>query len=134
MSAYVVEDALISTIVASLAHLNRPGVYISMPAEFAKLDIGSSSDAAKIGKKLKDMNVRAVCQRYTSDKVTDYEPYKHMSVLPPSLTQLYLALRTYLYQCSEGTVVKSKLYKQMTELKNDVACAYIDNAIERSAQ
>ncbi len=127
MSAYVAENELISVIVAGLAHLDRPGLYISMPSEFAKFDVGSTSGGTKVGAKLKNMNIRAVCSRYASDKPSDYSGYKHISVLPPNQIELYKALCTYLYQCSEGNVPKSKLFKQINQLKSDVACSYCDS-------
>jgi hypothetical protein len=134
MSAYVVEDLLIDVIVSGLKSLSRPGAYIERPAVFNELNLDSTAGAKKAGQFLKALNIRAVCERYTSDEASDYADYEYSSVLRPSLSALYRALRTYMYQCSEGSVPKTKLYKQMESLKNDVACAIADAQLERSGQ
>lgn len=67
-------------------------------------------DCSDFGQRLWNMNVNAVDQRY--DEITRRNVYEFKKVVVSKI-QAYKSLRCLMYQCSEGDVPDSELYKQM---------------------
>lgn len=75
-----------------------------------------------LGKKLWDLNVNAVCQRYSGDSKETYGEYHAPSgyrVGPFEKIQFLKSLRCFLYQCSEGDVPETSILFQALEKTGD---------------
>ena len=138
MSAYVVDDETIHHILgfcraravesdsSSLTPLAQCGHDLrsaaSQPAPALELA------CARLGTTIHLLNVGAVRARY-DDADTGMVPpaYEHKHATGTTAIRAYKALRCWLYQCSEGDVPKSPLYKAMTAildtLAHEITCA-----------
>ena len=132
MSAYVVDDETIVRIVTyfqtdgSNHPIMRGRVYcLLMDAGYI---ISDEQEARRLAKDLFDMNVTAVCQRY-SDESPDNYAFDWVSVPIPSAVQAVKSLDCYLYQCSEGNVPDQPLYKVVNQI-----CGIICGGIVRASR
>lgn len=66
-----------------------------------------------VGRKLLEMNAEALRQRYDDDNDTSY---KHTPV-EISLMQMCKTLHCFRYQCSEGDVPETQLYKDVMTIE-----------------
>ncbi len=79
------------------------------------------TDIKQLAQDLYNMNVYSLRERYGSadDMI---EPFEYMgAVTYENEHQFYQSLNCYLYQCAEGVVVKTPLYKMMEEIHNALA-------------
>ena len=104
MSAFIVEKETIDAIVGATISL--------LPASLNK---GANS----YGRSLWAMNRRAVNQRY--GELGKPLAYRYTSVPPQSKVQNYKTLRGFLYQCCEGGVPESKLYRVLESIAAGMA-------------
>lgn len=98
------------------------------------LDLFNVSDADNIGKKLIRLNLLALKERY-GDKIEELEDKEFINefsseVSHASTIQKLKSLSCLIYQCSEGKVVRKKLYKQLLELEKEVSFQIIRNLDE----
>lgn len=118
MSAYMVEDNTINNIVS---YLDKGQ---GMDLTRVDLDIFLNSDEAKqaFGQSLFDMNCEAVDSRYGEGESESFRDmtYRFTRTLP-QIAQAYQSTRCLIYQCSEGDVPESSLFKQLTEISNVIA-------------
>ena len=90
----------------------------------------------KLGRKLLAMNIKATEQRYPGNHfLTEVQKKKRLKDFEFNFTkvskiQALKSLTCFLYQCSEGTVPKSKLYKEMREKENTLMYKIIDELPE----
>lgn len=132
MSAFVVEDQTINTIVNFLAFKQNSSNDAYWPKHILR-DAGICLSGLKNQKafalSLHDLNVKAVSERYN-----EFEEYAftYRQTLPEqNIFQVYKSLQCWLYQCSEGTIPqRNDLYKLMEELAKQIAM-YI---VERTKQ
>lgn len=76
---------------------------------------------AEFAKRLYNMNLDAISQRYASGAGDDYG-YQFKNRLPIGCkVALYKKIRCLIYQCSEGDVPETDLYKQLNEISNALA-------------
>ena len=121
MSAYVCDD---QTINALFAHLSLADFRDLAVAAFGP-DDGPLPPDAVLGAALRDLNVRAVLQRYPDCSLERGDlpgpspllPYRYAPLLVEPV-QALKALRCLLYQCSEGDVPETPLYKALDDLSN----------------
>jgi hypothetical protein len=120
MSAYIVEKKTIDLIVSHIYGKRLDNIHAYYPAVFEAY----KGDPAKLGQNLWAMNVKAVDQRYQENNPVNL--YKYESCVS-SPVQIYKSLQCYLYQCAEGKVQESPLYKDMERMKHslasDIICA-----------
>jgi hypothetical protein len=110
MSAYVVEDKTINRIVSWLWQDGRNNRYTMHRLE--KIGLTKSED---IGRALLNMNIDAVGQRYQiKDNPGATRFYRHGFELVTNRYQALKSLHCFLYQCSEGDVPETELYKIMS--------------------
>jgi hypothetical protein len=126
MSAYVVEDVTINTIVNGLAGLSVTEPWITDPLKPYGFTPGSQpSEATRqdLGRALFALNCLGVNERYGQGEAKEFRSldYTYGAILPPSPVQLYKAIGCLRYQCSEGEAVNHPLYAVLTELYNNVA-------------
>ena len=107
MSAFVVSKKIIDKVVRAWP---LPEGVMSMPCAWYD----------DIGRKLWDMNVDAVRQRYGKDDSWAHGEYKY-SGSSYSQAESYKAACSLHYQCSEGDVPKRPLYKTLEKLCNSLA-------------
>ena len=112
MSAYIVDDKTINRIVNRLVHevISYP-FSDALKDRLSELGYDLSTDASteKLAKDMFALNVSAVRQRYGKvDHVLTFA-YSRIDLTP--LIQTLKSLNCWLYQCCEGDVPKSDLYK-----------------------
>ena len=113
MSAHIVEQ---ETINQAITALDAPE-FVDIRSRLAEIGINSLH---KLGRKMMDMNVDAVDQRYPNidnPGVVLYDFFPQQV----SLVQAYKSLGCWLYQCSEGNVPEQRLYQIMRLYKFDLA-------------
>ena len=125
MSAYIVGDQTINVIVSHL-HSNRDLEWLR--SEFCEAAHARSD--AEIGAALFKMNCEAVEARYGVGEAAKFRPLDyHFRLDPASARQVYDEIKTLDYQCSEGDVPETALFKLLIQLKAVVADAIITEAI-----
>ena len=117
MSAYIVEDKTIGRIVSRLVYevINNPSSN-TLRQGLSKLgyDLTTDSFAEKLAKDMFALNVNAVRQRYNAN---DPAPkFTYVESYPTSLIQTLKSLNCWVYQCTEGDVPKSSLYKYFVDV------------------
>jgi hypothetical protein len=113
MSAFMVEDRTINYIVNWLRR-QRDELHI-IPDKLQKLgiDTGIPGWAEILGHEMFQLNIKAVDARYGEGEAVrfrklDYR-FEHTEAVP--LEQVLKSLRCWLYQCSEGDIPQTELYK-----------------------
>ena len=108
MSAYIVDNKTINVIVFVLRRSDFMAIQIK---EKFNIDIKTDKGISELAHRLYALNVSGVGARYGSadDMVGagfEYKPeYNHTQL------EAYKNLKELMYQCAEGEVVESKLYK-----------------------
>ena len=117
MSAFIVEDKTINRIVNILAHEIRRGDFSHALQEgLSKLgyDLSDNKSAEKLAKDMFDLNVSAVSQRY--GKKEQALKFTYVPGTFTSMIQAFKSLNCWVYQCTEGDVPESSLYKFFTDI------------------
>ena len=143
MSAFVVEPKTINRIVTFLRTGLDRSEHISTTAQ-CKLreiewDIETREQAADLGQAMYNMNLNAVSQRYpdcdhnelpgTYTENGQLAPYKY-STVPTGKIQALKSLEGWLYQCSEGNVDETALFKAFTYIRRSLATQIISDRPE----
>ena len=125
MSAYIVGDAVVNRIVSHL-HLNVDLDWLRR--EFCECaHVSTVKVDAEIGQALFNMNVAAVEARYGVGRATEFRPLNYKFRLEPaSARQVYQDIKCLQYQCSEGDVPETALFKLLVQLRAAVADEVID--------
>ena len=121
MSAYFVEYSTIDNIISGIkASRYDPPNWISkhyLPASF-------NSMRSRIGKQLLLLNAKALKARY-GDQIakmrSDICKYKFTPRPHVSIFQFYKSLSCLHYQCCEGDIPETQLYKDMSKLLDQIA-------------
>ena len=130
MSAFVVDDNTINKIMTwfELESYGHRPTYGAVTRRLKDAGYHLDNEGAGIlAHELFDLNVRAVNVRYGDGEAEKFRPldYQFKGVLPPTLIQAYKALKCLSYQCCEGDVIETKLYKLMKEIENIMAHAIV---------
>ena len=128
MSAYMVEDKTINNIVAGIKRgfdnhgLDYPDFNRNDLNSFGLSDL-DGTNLAKIGGYLFVMNIEAIEQRYGEGEAKTFRPldYQYRSIIWPDAINLYKSIRCLLYQCTEGNVPETTIYKTLEEFARDIA-------------
>ena len=129
MSAFVIDTNTMDRCVRTIMGNGRYGTFCNT--------FGTGS-AEWIGRQLFEMNIEAVMQRYpdcrdTPDNMPGWQGCETMAetyqaprlasgrLMRPALCDGYKALTCLRYQCSEGNVTETVLYKKLCECIADVA-------------
>jgi hypothetical protein len=125
MSAYIVGDQTINRIVTHL-RLNRDLEWLR--TEFCEACAATSD--AEIGAALFMLNCQAVEARYGVGEAAKFRDLDYQFRMEPaSARQVYDEIKTLDYQCSEGSVPETALFKLLVQLRAAVA----DDLIEQTA-
>ena len=125
MSAFVVTDETINRILY-LATVDRRGVdnLRWRGVNLLPLDDPACVDPlTDLGNRLRALNVAAVRTRYADGaaEMIGSDGPRRFNAKACSRVVAYKALQCWLYQCSEGDVPETPLFKQMDTLRNDIA-------------
>lgn len=104
MSAFVVSGKTLNNVVSGI--VNNPACFANVLAVIGSNDPQTISDA------LNAMNVDAVNQRYGESAEAESVPFIDTK---PSHITVYKSCRCLRYQCSEGNVPKTALYRALDE-------------------
>jgi hypothetical protein len=119
MSAYVLEDRETSRLARDIfARIAEFGPVRAERLGFGELVTGSPEELAE---KLYQLNVEAVAQRYSLHRERTPVQFIPGAGLSSSPVRGYKLLQCYLYQCSEGNVPETALFKQLSALAGDIA-------------
>jgi hypothetical protein len=119
MSAFVVSDKTINRVVTYLSCSNGTRHY----AERLGLDISTPKAEKELGEKMFALNVRSVDARYGEGEATKFRPldYRWKPEVFTNNFQAYKSLSCWLYQCAEGDVPETELYKKLDKIGNFMA-------------
>jgi hypothetical protein len=117
MSAFVVDDKTINRI-ATFLHDD----YNNKTWTLHRLEEIGITTQEELGKAMFDLNVNAVNQRYGDGQAATFRSldYQFTYELVLSTFQAVKSLKCWLYQCSEGDVPETPLYKIMDDYCNNV--------------
>lgn len=118
MSAFMVSDETISKIAVAITN---SGCY------YAPYRGKPLSDVAQL---LAEMNENALRSRYEDADEEMIVTAHEFKSLACSDVGLYKLLSCYLYQCSEGTIPKSRLFKKISEFQDILATEIISRLPE----
>lgn len=113
MSSFVVEDAVINSVVNFLATARKYGAfeYHDVLAREFMVDMANPAEVESLGVAMFALNCNAVEQRYGEGEAKEFRDlnYRFARMMPPTPIQAYKSLGCWLYQCSEGDVPKTSL-------------------------
>lgn len=125
MSAYLVDDRTINTIVSHL-HLNRDLSWLRREFMDAVHPMTSDVDA-ELGNALFAMNVAAVEARYGEGQAKEFRALDYRFTLEPaSVRQVYQDIKCLQYQACEGAIPETLLFKLLVSLRAAVADEVIE--------
>lgn len=134
MSAFICGDETIQKCMLAILVMNEDDHYLWSHYAFNGMPTSTPDDLTKIGGLLFNLNVQAVCERYSDN---EFEQATFKFVPPASRSKeraewisYYKALQCLKYQCSEGEVPKLDEYKALEKLIGDFACYIVDKMPE----
>lgn len=95
-----------------------------------KMNLNEADDYEELGNKLFELNGDAVTQRYPEDHSDYVQVHRFKWVDQPVKTIQFLkSVQCLIYQCSEGDVPETELYKWLTDLENCLKSFVIEQYI-----
>ena len=127
MSAFMVEDKSINKIVSWLAE--DRDIQSWLEYFHPEIQLNGKESSAKLGQALFDMNVDSINQRYGDNQAQEFRPldYAWRSEIPDPDIRTYKTLSCLLYQCCEGNVDETPLYKSMQAISDHLAHRIVGN-------
>jgi hypothetical protein len=119
MSAFIVSE---DTMHRVMNILDRRAHYLGC---FRDTDFGKTRSVEALAGRLQSINVQAVNSYY--DDGQEAEPYRHKTTFPVSDIVGYKAVQCLLYQCSEGDVPDTPLFKELRNFMNGLASLIISD-------
>ena len=125
MSAFMVSDKTINQIVTYLKD-DRESASRVRSELIEHFDIDPKTMPEVLGDLLFKLNIDGVNARYGKNEAQEFRPldYKFRYALAGRITTLK-ALQCWKYQCSEGDVIETKLYKIMKDYENALCHAIV---------
>ncbi len=125
MSAFVVEHTTINCVLQWLKTDRDAEWDRKYMARAAELDLNDPEFYQKLGMSMHMLNVQAVNERYRENQSPDVS-YRFLepAIMPthnPSRIQVLKSLRCLIYQCSEGSVPETDLYRALDKLAGSIA-------------
>lgn len=117
MSAYMVEDNTINSIVSFLFNSRNNGWYLHV------LKQHGITDPKRLGLRMFALNKWGVESRYGKGQAKEFRAldYTYMHTMPPTKIQAYKSISNWKYQCMEGKVPETRFYKLMSDIHDAVA-------------
>jgi len=121
MSAFICEPKTINTIVSTLVYgrgnYSQFVTYGGRPFKALGYDLSEALDQKRLAFDLHRLNCRAVDARYDEFNETNYRPAISPTNIRPTVAA-YKSCGCLIYQCSEGDIPSTPLYKALCELKS----------------
>jgi hypothetical protein len=119
MSAFIVEDSTINKVVTFLGTDSD----IGYTCRRLGMQVFTDEGRRDLAQRLFNMNCEAVDYRYGKGESEKFRPldFKYREENSIKKLWVYKALNCLMYQCSEGKVPDSPLYKQMEEIQSAIA-------------
>lgn len=122
MSAYIVENSTINRIVTWISdeieeNIRLPLRYLAQKYE---IDLDNIVWQAILASAMFQLNCDAVNVRYNEEHGPELA-FEYESIHTSSRFQVFKSLQCWLYQCNEGDVDKTPLFKFFEEVKNSIA-------------
>jgi hypothetical protein len=117
MSAFMVEDRTINDSVAFLKSLTNTQSWILTPFVGLGYELKNMTDRERLAKDLFQLNIYGVNARYGDNQAQEFRPLnfhfkdKVSSAKRFNIIQCIKSLHCLIYQCSEGNVPESCLFK-----------------------
>ena len=127
MSAFIVEDTTINRVVNYLADDHNRGYTMRQLNE-----AGLLTDPANLGQAMAALNCEAVNERYDEHEAPSYT-YGEGPLMRDGVHQVLKSLKCWIYQCSEGDVPETALYKIMDDYAGQLAITIVRSAPEYEA-
>jgi len=134
MSAYVVSDKTINTIIAGLITANENGYFGPLDLFYRNYNENlkfKKENAEQIGNMLLDLNIFSVEQRYKrGDSMTkNRDLFVYDEKTPtPDMYHFIKALSCYLYQSCEGLARDTKLFNDLYDMRNRIAYVILNKS------
>ena len=128
MSAYMVEDDTINKVIAFLVSpTNRD--YARYILNEAGYPLDTKEQQTRLAVRMFVLNKMGVESRYGRGQAKEFRPldFKYRATMPPTAIQAHKALSCFLYQCSEGNVPETKLFKALEHVKAAIANSIVSN-------
>ena len=123
MSAFIVEDKSINIIVSKLYFRTNQKKDYQIIEELKKLNYTGEDWSKKLSQDLFNLNCKAVNQRYGKNQAQEFRPlnFKPAMEFNIPLAWALKCLHCLEYQCSEGNIPETKLYKLLKLISNSWA-------------
>lgn len=124
MSAFMVEDSVINSVIAYLAHGRNIDHIRTLIFTETGCDLRTADGCEKLGVAMFQLNIEGVEARYGKGEAAEFRELDHKfrSELPPTAIQAYKSLGCWHYQCSEGELPESNLfYATMERVSSEIA-------------
>jgi hypothetical protein len=119
MSAYIVEATTINRIVTLVGDEFRKNPFLRDTAKQFTVDVVREGWKQRLAQAMYDINVEAVNQRYNEENTR--KDFVYTPVPYGSRITAFKSLQCWMYQCKEGTVPQTSLYRYFEELKKQIA-------------
>jgi hypothetical protein len=126
MSAYIVDDKTINKVVSYFAQkaYSNAAYFTGRPIrEDANYNLFYQDDCRDLANDMFKLNCQAVKARYGKGQAEEFRPlnFRYRTESPGTKMAVYKALQCWKYQCSEGNIPDSKLYKVMSKVLDRLA-------------
>jgi hypothetical protein len=130
MSAFIVEDETINTVINYL-HLKESGDDAYWPRRVlreAEIDLSSITARKVLAQAMLDLNIQAVNELYGRKMNGDRLLITYWQNHPQNVYQVYKSLKCWLYQCAEGSVPETDLFKLMDNMAKAIAMYIVETS------
>lgn len=129
MSAFIVSAETMNKVVRAIVSDEYRGEFagITLPGYTIS---DRKPQATAIGKELFAMNRAAILARYPGDTEYAETPKYRYKPVRYSEVEMFKAMECLLYQCSEGNVPDTDLYKELEAAKGSLASRIVSNMPE----
>lgn len=127
MSAFIVTNQTIDAVVDGIIRVQKEWGSTPLGFSMGPVLVSTWRDYDKLGQALWDMNVDAVDARY--NEKNEREKYRHSHADVGAIVELK-QMQCFLYQCAEGDVPETELYKAVKEYERRLASQIISNMAE----
>ena len=125
MSAFFVSQECMQRVVAGVDHVSDKWFGDYQIQGFGV--VNGSASLSKLGTALYEMNDEALSVRYDAEPINEAFEYQQMNV---SLCSSLKAIECLSYQCSEGKVPETDLFRGLDKLRGDLASMIVNELPE----
>jgi hypothetical protein len=133
VSAFLVADSTINRVVTWLkSEVSTSHFTIDQLARKYDIDLVSANWDDKLANAMFQLNVDGVNARYGEGEAEQFRPlnFTYKPEMYYTRVQVLKSLQCWMYQCCEGDVPKTKLYRFFEEIENHLALKIVDSLPE----